>query len=167
MHVNKIFTANSISNSEMEANIQQRNGKINCGIFKERNDEINQLLKDRIHHPKICHFGIQIILSCRHLKRQLIHRAAPFELLWSAQTGKLKKELSWGVPSSLLQNFINQGKLTLTQKRRLEVDTTVRQTLSQTVTPPISSYKSHSLFLQIISPPWGTYVPSPLSLLRW
>ena len=113
MHVNKIFTANSISNSEMETNIQKRNGKINCGIFKERNDEINQLLKDRIHHPKICHFGIQIILSCRHLKRQLIHRAAPSALLSSAQTGKLKKELSWGVPSSLPQNFINQGKPSL------------------------------------------------------
>lgn len=98
----------------METNVQQRNGKINCGIFRERNDEINQLLKDRVHHPKICHFGIQIILSCRHWKRQLTHRAAPSELLSSAQRDTLKKELSWGVPSSLPQECRQPGKLTLT-----------------------------------------------------
>lgn len=132
----------------METNIQQRNGKINCGIFRERNDEINQLPKDRIHHPKTCHFGIQIILSCRHLKRQLIHRAAPSKLLSSAQRGKLKKELSWGVPSSLPQEFHQPGKTDSSQERRLEVDTTVRQTLSQTIIPPTYSFKGSFIYLK-------------------
>ena len=146
----------------METNIQQRNGKINCGIFRERNDEINQLPKDRIHHPKTCHFGIQIILSCRHLKRQLIHRAAPSKLLSSAQRGKLKKELSWGVPSSLPQKFHQPGKTDSSQERRLEVDTTVRQTLSQTIIPPIYSYKSpFSLPKSNFSPLRDQYPLSP------
>lgn len=85
-------------------------------------------------------------LSCRHLKNnQSIERLPPNSFHLSKDI--LQKELNWGVPSSLPQEF-HQPEKTDSQERRLEVDTTSRQTLSQTIISSIHSSKSPFIFLK-------------------
>lgn len=66
--------------------------------------------ESRTCHLKLCHHGILITLSCRHLKKQQIWGKAFSELLLSAS----RQMLQWNsiVINPLLRSFSNQGILT-------------------------------------------------------
>ena len=99
---------------------------------------------------KICHFGILIILSCRQLKTSKCRESL------SLNSPYLPKDKSSRKNSSCLksspESFINQERLI---SHQLEVDTTPRQTLSQTIVSliyssmgPFNFPKNHFLSLK-------------------
>lgn len=92
--------------------------------------------------PKYATSVILIIFSWSHLKKQLSLKS-PYLL-------KDRASKRNSVINPLLGSFINQGGLTLTTGEELDVNTTPRQTLSQTVKSPIYASKMSSNFLQII-----------------
>ena len=69
------------------------------------------------------------------------------------------------------KKFHQPGKITISQERRLKTDTTARQTLSQTVKPPMYSPKGPLVFPSFIKNhllcPKSFYIPLLLFLLRW
>ena len=109
--------------------------------------------------PKICSFGLLIILNCRDLKGADTERG----FLWTPCIyQKTDSPEKVPLPQILFppKEFHQVGRIDPQQKRRQEVDTTPRQTLSQIVTPAIYSSKSHSSSLK-------ANIPAPISLLRW
>lgn len=96
----------------------------------------------RTCHPKICHFGIPVILSCKEMQEKAVS-----ELLLSIQRQSLQKHFSCNMPS---QEFHQQEKNQLSSKeRRLEVNTT----LSHIIVALLCFSKDLFISLQNYSPP--------------
>lgn len=111
----------------------------------------------RIWHPRICHFGVLIILSHRYLKNSKCKE----EL--SLNSPYLTKDLPKGTQVSLSPQlkFHQPGKINSSQERRLEVHTIPRQMLSQTIIPLICSSMGPFIFPKIIYSPLRGLHPFP------
>lgn len=96
-----------------------------------------------------------IILNCKHLKNSKCRKNSPY-----LPKDKSSKRNSI-VIDTLPRSFINQGRLLLSQERRPEVYTTLRQNLSQNLS--LNVYLS---FLKIIYFPLGCLHSSFLSQMR-
>lgn len=104
-------------------------------------------------------------MSCWHWKRSRRRRRLSLNFLYLPTDISSKR--SSVVIDPLLVTVINQRDWFLSQKRRLDIDTTPRQTWPQTILPPTCPVRDRSPFLKVIySPLRGLYV-MPLSLLRW
>lgn len=142
---------------------------VNSQMSSAQNNPHATVVKgSRICRPKICRFGILIILSGRHLK-----------------TSKDRERLSLNCPyllndrssrrNSLVTDLLgvtNWAQIDSSRERRLKVRTTPRQPLSQTTTPLSDSsgvggrnfpYKSFTLHSEACFPPpfpiWMAFNP--------
>ena len=122
--------------------------------------EIDTDTEFRTCHLKIYHFGILIILSCRHWKNSKYKEGLSLNSPYLPEDGTSKGNST--VIDPLPRSFINQGKLTvITENTRSQYHP---QTLSPTILPPIYSSKNLSFLKIIYSPIRGLHFYSPFPI---
>ena len=107
-----------------------------------------------------------IILSCRYLKSGTCRKGLSLNIPYLPKDRSPKKNSV--VINGLLRVSSTRKDCLLLQERRLEVNTTSRQTLSQTIIPPTySSTKPIHLTPKTFILPQEAYISTLLSTLRW
>lgn len=98
--------------------------------------------------PQIRRFGVLITLSCRHQENSKIRRGFPLNPPYLPRDRSFKRKMN--VIKPLPGSFISHQGLTLITGEGRGVNTTPRQTLSQTIVSAIILLRACSSFLKVI-----------------
>lgn len=110
----------------------------------------------RMCHPKICYFGVVIVLSTRHMKNSKCKESLSLNSPYLPKD-RFPKRSSAVVNSPPQEGLLSRGKIDSCQDRRLEACTTCKHCHNSL--PPSYSSTGPFTFPKNLSPKRSIYIP--------